>query len=362
MTQKYIGILVSPAVYNGIKDGDTIYEELPFYEETATELQMVPCYFRLKDIDPNVDQLKAIIKQNNGKYKLREVPKPQVIHNRIFTKTNNAKEKIKQLQDRGIFIFNGNNRYSKFEIYDILIKNQELVPHIPETYVCNRENVMYMMGIYRELIIKPNSGSLGFGVIKLTQITDQKWEMSFVQNDSVKRLMFDGLWPKKLKQIASDSKWIVQERIQLASTGERPFDLRVSVQKNGTGRWQVSGIVGKVAEKGSFITNVAQGGACFPLYELLKDLPHLDNEKIINDIELVSIKIAQQLERQIPNLADLGLDIGITSDGKPMFIECNGRDLRVTFRNANMFEVWKKTHATPIRYADYLFRSVILGQ
>ena len=356
MTQKFIGILVSPSVYNGIKDGETYYEELPFYEEAATDLQMVPCYFRLKDINPNEDQLKAIIKQSNGKYKLREVPKPLVIHNRIFTKTNFAKEKIKLLQEKGIFIFNENNRYSKLEIYNILIKNEELVPHIPETCVCTRENVMYMMDKYRELILKPNSGSLGFGIIKLTQLTDQKWEMSYVQNNLLKRLMFKGLWPKKLKQIASDSKWIVQERIQLASSRERPFDLRVSVQKNGTGNWQVSGIVGKVAEKGSFITNVAQGGACYPLFELLVDISQQDKEKKYQDIGNVSIKIAQQLEKEIPNLGDLGLDIGITNEGKPMFIECNGRDLRVTFRNANMLEEWKNTHATPIRYANYLYK------
>jgi len=362
LTQKYIGILVSPAVYNGIKDGETIYEELPFYEEAARELQMVICYFRLKDIDPNEAQLQAIIKQNNGKYKLREVPKPQVIHNRIFTKTNTAKEKIKQLQEVGIFIFNENNRYSKLEIHDILLKNQELIQYMPETLVCNRENVMYMMDKYQELIIKPNSGSLGMGIIKLTQLTEQKWELSYVHEQSMKRMTFTGIWPKKLKQIVSNANWIVQERIQLALSNERPFDMRVSVQKNESGIWQVSGIVGKVAEKGRFITNVAQGGACYPLNELLKELPHLDNEKIHHKVELFSIKIAQLLDREIPNLADLGLDIGITMEGKPMFIECNGRDLRVTFRNANMFEIWKRTHTTPIRYADYLFRSVLPDQ
>lgn len=359
MTQKYIGILVTPSVYNGISDGETSYEELPFYEEAATELQMVPCYFRLKDIDPNKDQLKAIIKQNNGKYKLKEVPKPVVIHNRIFTKTNFAKEKIKQLQETGILIFNENNRYTKLEIHDILLKDQELIPHIPETRVCNKENVMFMMEKYQELIFKPNSGSLGFGIIKLTQITDQKWEMSFVQNDLVKSVMFSNLWPKKLKQVASDSKWIVQERIQLASSRERPFDLRVSVQKNGTGNWQVSGIVGKVADKGSFITNVAQGGACYPLNELLKDLPHLNYQQVNRDIEHLSLKVVEQIENNIPHLADLGLDIAITNEGKPMFIECNGRDLRVTFRNANMFEEWKQTHITPMKYAEYLYKTIL---
>ena len=136
------------------------------------------------------------------------------------------------------------------------------------------------------------------------------------------------------------------------------FDTRVSVQKNGSGEWQVSGIVGKIAKKGSFLTNLAQGGTCYPLKELLKDLPHLDNQPVHKEIEQFAIKAVQQLESEIPNLADLGLDIGITNEGIPMFIECNGRDLRFTFRNAMMLEEWKTTHATPIRYANYLYNTI----
>ena len=91
---------------------------------------------------------------------------------------------------------------------------------------------------------------------------------------------------------------------------------------------------------------------------MLKDLPHLDKQKVYKEIEQLSISVVQQLESEIPNLADLGLDIGITNEGIPMFIECNGRDLRITFRDAKMLEEWKMTHATPIKYANYLYKTI----
>jgi hypothetical protein len=67
--------------------------------------------------------------------------------------------------------------------------------------------------------------------------------------------------------------------------------------------------------------------------------------------------IAKELEEHFPNLADMGLDIGITSDGFPMFIECNARDLRTGFRNADMHSAWKESYKTPIAYGKYLLET-----
>ena len=189
-------------------------------------------------------------------------------------------------------------------------------------------------------------------------MNDQKWEFSYYLKESLIKERFSNSWPVTLQSLISNPNIIIQQRIPLAMSKGGAFDTRVSVQKNGSGGWQVSGIVGKVAKKGSFLTNVAQGGICYPLKELMKDLPHLDHQQVHKEIEQLAIKVVQQLESEIPNLADLGLDIGITNEGMPMFIECNGRDLRVTFRNAMMLEEWKMTHVAPIRYANYLSEKI----
>ena len=358
MTHKYVGILLGASVYQGIKRGKTDYENLQFYEEIGKELNIIPCFFRLKDIAPGVNKVKAYVKHNNNKYILTVIPKPYIIHNRIFTNTIQAKQKIKQLQNEGITLFNENNRYPKLSIYEILIKNKELTPYIPETVQAKKTNLIYMMSKYDELIVKPNSGSFGIGIAKLTSMNDQKWEFSYYGKESLIKERFSNSWPVTLQSLISDPNMIIQQRIPLAMSKGSAFDTRVSIQKNGAGEWQVSGIVGKVARKDSFLTNVAQGGVCYPLKELMKDLPHLDHQQVHKEIEQLAIKVVQQLESEIPNLADLGLDIGITNDGIPMFIECNGRDLRYSFRDAKMLEEWQTTYSTPIRYAHYLYTKI----
>ncbi|HZH60013.1 MAG TPA: YheC/YheD family protein [Metabacillus sp.] len=359
MAHRYVGILVSPFVYRGIIRGKTDYENIQFYENIGKKLNLVPCYFRLTDIKPGVAEVKAFIKQNSEEYRLTAIPKPSIIHNRIFTNTKKEKKKIKELQNEGIIIFNENNRYKKLTIHEILSKNNELIPYLPETVRADRTNLIYMMKKHNELILKPNSGSLGVGISKITRINSRNWEFSYYKNRSLIKERFTTKLPVELKDLLSSTDVLIQQRIPLALSKGMPFDTRVSVQKNETGEWQVSGIVGKVAKKGRFITNVAQGGTCFPVEELLKDLPHLNHEKVLTDIELFSLKVVKHLDQEISNLGDLGLDIGITNEGKPMIIECNGRDLRVTFRNAKMLEVWEETFATPMKYANYLYKTRI---
>lgn len=135
----------------------------------------------------------------------------------------------------------------------------------------------------------------------------------------------------------------------------QPFDLRVSVQRGAMGQWQVTGIVAKVASKRCFLTNVAQGGTVYRLEPILiAEYPHLQPKAVIKGIEQFSLQVAEHLGNHLPHMADLGLDVGITIEGFPMLIECNGKDQRYSFREAGMLQEWKATYDNPMAYARYL--------
>jgi glutathione synthase/RimK-type ligase-like ATP-grasp enzyme len=352
LVQNYLGILVSPLLYRGIKRGKKLHS-LSFYEEACLENNVIPCYFQLEDISIDKHQMEAYVKRD-GKYLKVTIPRPMVIHYRGYHYSKSAKTKIKGLQKEGIVFFNEWNRYGKMRVYSILKENEEIKPHIPKTCIFNNENMLEMLDEYRELIIKPNRGSLGRNALKIVQLEKNKWVLHNPKNISAKEEVFsNNLWPEIFTSALS-ARYIIQERIPLAEYQGSPFDIRVSVQKNGDGEWQVTGMVGKVAKSGNFVTNVARGGTCYPLKEILVSLHHLDENQVYEDIKQLSIKIAKQLGESISNFADMGLDIGITEKGFPMFIECNARDLRYSFRNANLLTTWKATYSTPISYGKYL--------
>ncbi|MBP3041245.1 YheC/YheD family protein [Bacillaceae bacterium Marseille-Q3522] len=363
MDRQYIGILVDGLIYSGIKYGISYFERISFYEEACEKFDLIPCFFRLSDIISENEQISTLIKNRNGKYEVKQIPTPSIIHNRGLFFRNKSKEKIRNLQTEGIIVFNDLNRYGKLRVYELLMQNEELIPHLPETVQANRENFISMMERHEELIIKPKSGSLGGGVIKVARTDHNNAVVTY--NDKKSKAVrkqafsFSDEWPKILTKKIMSKHYIIQQRILLATFNGNSFDMRVSVQRNGKGEWQVTGIVGKVAKSGGFVTNVAKGGECKSLVDLLNNNLNLRVDEVYKSVESFSLKAVKELNKEFPNMADVGLDVGITEEGFPMFIECNGRDLRITFRRAGMYDVWKATYATPISYARYLLDSKI---
>ncbi len=188
----------------------------------------------------------------------------------------NQRLKYKTFRSTGIIIFNDWNRYGKWDVHTILMKNEELRPHLPETKRASSVNFIEMMEKHKELIIKPNSGSLGGGVVMVEKKDNERWEVCYNQ----KREAFTNDWPEIIRKKVTNKNYIIQERIPLAEFQGSPFDLRVSVQKNGFGEWQVTGVVGKVAKIGNYVTNVAKGGTCKTLPELLSDCSSLDVNEV----------------------------------------------------------------------------------
>ena len=328
---------------------------LSLYEEAGMLNYVIPCYLRLEDLFPGEPTVLAYVLTTTGEYVKKSIPKPFVIHNRGYHYSKLAKKKIRSLQSEGIIFFNEWNRLEKLQIHEILLTSKEIKPHLPETVIFNKNNIEKMMQRHHELIIKPNRGSLGDKTLKAARLNQNNWVLHFLKNNLMEEEVFSAhQWPELLKEDSTNTKFIVQERIALASYGGSPFDIRVSVQRNGIGDWQITGMVGKVAKLGSFVTNVAKGGTCYPLSEIFAKLSRLNGHQVYQDIERLSLLVAEHLGNHLPNLADIGLDVGITEDGFPMFIECNARDLRYSFRNANLLTTWKATYVTPISYGKYL--------
>src|SRR5690606_5607611 len=105
---------------------------------------------------------------------------------------------------------------------------------------------------------------------------------------------------------------------------------------------------------GKFVTNVAQGGKVYTLDHLLSAMPDADGDQVKDQLVCFALDTARHLSRYLPHIADLGLDVGITRYGYPVFIESNGKDLRYSFAEGNMHEAWKNTYRNPIGYGRYL--------
>src|SRR5690606_12610226 len=107
-----------------------------------------------------------------------------------------------------------------------------------------------------------------------------------------------------LTRLTRGRTYLIQQGIDLARYRRRPYDIRVSVQRGGGGNWQVTGMVGKVAGKGKYLTNVARGGTAVRCEKLFSTsgLPVLYTKLRIRKL---SLSVAEHLSAKLPRLADI---------------------------------------------------------
>lgn len=353
-----VGILLNNKTYRGIPNRATGEESIDNYEEAAAMYGLIPCYLRLQDLNLTTGQCTAFLKKNH-KYVRTAMAIPNVIHNRAIYTDAKAMYTIETLLQQGFIIFNAFNRYGKDEIHKLLNQNATLQPFLPHTKDASISTIADMMTRYNDLILKPCNGSVGRGIMRL-QYVESSWKLTYNRTGSdrkpVTQLLKKGKLPLFLCNHILHSPYLIQERIQLATYKDCPYDLRVTIQRGLNSHWKITGMFAKVALSNTFVTNIAQGGGVFPVENILTNsIGNLQPELLVDQVEQLALRIAHQLERHIPFAADLGMDIGLTSSGYPYFIECNGRDQRYGFRKAKLVETWKSTYRQPMGYARFLF-------
>lgn len=354
MEQKLVGILLNAAMHRGVPRLKTGQESLSNYEEAATAFGVTPCFLKLGDIDTDSGYSAAYIKGPMG-YRSTIIPTPTVIHNRaIYSKDSPG---MRRLLDHVPMVYNACNRYGKDEIHELLEDNTELRDYLPETDI-GFAGLKVMMNRYPDLILKPCRGSIGNGVMRMVRKNSRRWELSYLSQASRRWISVpvdpDAL-PNSLRARFAAMPYLVQERIPLAEIGGRSFDLRVTVQRGWGGDWQVTGMFAKLAAPGGFVSNIARGGeALSSAYALQKAFTGETAANIRMSVGSLSLAIARYLGLSLPGLADIGLDIGVTGDGRIFFIECNGRDQRYGFHKAGLAEFWKDSYRRPIGYARFL--------
>lgn len=351
-----VGILLDSSILRGIPAGKTGQESLACYEIAASSYGLTACYLRLEDVDLITGKCMAYIRKGT-RYQMHHIEIPQVIHNRAMHFSRISHYLIAGLIQRGVYIFNVRNRYGKDEINRLLMRNAELSSHLPESELASLQTIQGMLERHHDLILKPVSSSIGKGIMRVIH-NDGNGKLFMSSAHYQKQNYYPikkGILPPKLYARIREKNYLVQERIPLATYEGRPFDLRVSIQRGSTGCWCVTGMYAKIASLNHFVTNVARGGLALP-YEVLHPLvlPSHSLSAVVDQIHHLTITAAQHLSLTLPHLADLGFDIGLTSQGEIYFIECNGRDQRYGFRKAGMESEWLESYKTPLAYARFL--------
>lgn len=272
-------------------------------------------------------------------WKRHIIPLPHVIYNRIPNRDDEMMPEVQQvikacIKHPYVQLFNP-AFFNKWTLFEWLKKAKLTRRHIPTTRRLTKKLSLKKLLMQHSLLyLKPESGKAGKGIMRLRcQIRKPYPYYLSVQNyrksQTFRHKTIQSL-RKQLTEMIGDESYIVQQGITLARYQNRPFDLRVLVQKNKTGRWSISGVGARIAGNASITTHVPRGGSIEEPYKALNDkFGNTSAKLLLANSKKTALRIARQIEKGAGCiLGEMSMDLGVDTSGHIWFFEANAKPMK----------------------------------
>jgi glutathione synthase/RimK-type ligase-like ATP-grasp enzyme len=359
----FLGILISAAKKEHVLEGyqDNVYIKLTNHMRNLGGLLV---FFTIDDIDWNELLIKGHLIGTDNLYHEVCVPFPRVIYDRCFGSKGRLvgadfREKINEFGLTDIKIYNCMVKLGKLETYELCSKNKDLQKITLPYSEFSFQSLTGFMEKYDSVYIKPDLLYKGEGIIKVSR-NGQYFSLEHHRDKLFTRKSTNDLM--SVIDLMEDfghlsQRYVIQKSISLASFLGNPFDVRVMLQKNGLGEWEVSGVLARVGPENCLITSPRSGGQVIRLSEALSSaFPGQIGRRreIKQNIENYAIKIGLAMEAEYGLIGELGIDMGVDSDGSVWMIEVNGKPLKVSMKRLNSKPVDIKINRYPCLFGAFL--------
>ncbi|SES83037.1 YheC/YheD family protein [Anaerobranca gottschalkii] len=296
---------------------------------------------------PDQIVLLPITKEN---LKKRSFALPQGIYNLCYNNTDKIIKEVEKIVGKNR-VFNRITKFDKWEIYNLLLPTKEIL--LPKTLEFTSANLKYFSEIEDKIILKPKIGSKGEGVILLEKKEDGYYLIDKAFNNPVKFSHIDEI----IHYISILTKgYLIQKFVENKRLGTNFFDIRIYVQKNIWGRWQITGGISRIAVNKSFITNIVKKVVDYtiPLQELYSERVVFE---IIENLTYTSLQVANILEGKFGLLGELAVDYSLGLNDKIYIIEVNGKPMKTLAKRLQSPELYNNLYLRPMEYAYYLTKT-----
>ncbi|MCJ8012921.1 YheC/YheD family protein [Paenibacillus sp. KQZ6P-2] len=233
---------------------------------------------------------------------------------------------------------------NKWYKYVFLKRYGPLARYLPKTRMMSLHSFRALLGKYGHVIVKPVWGSRGRGVIQVSKLGHHKYGIHYENRQKVKRGKKNTY--RYLRKKIGSTPYMVQKRITRPTIDNRPFDMRVIVQrKRHSSHWVVTGKVIKVAGKGYIVSNNTRSKGQLHKFKSgirKSSIRHLSVSDLESKIDKVSIRSAKRLGALFPHHRIYGMDIATNQKGRVAIIETNLYPAMSHFRKLNDRELYNR--------------------
>lgn len=295
-----------------------------------------------------------------GKWKQRLDSFPDVIYDRCrYQPTIRFKQLQRFRKKYPKLLYMNRPIANKWGIYQLLKQQSNIAPHLPATAMLNRtDDIMPFIKQHTSVYTKPINGTGGRGVLRIERIKAGKYRIQG-RNEQRKilkpRLCSIRTLKSYLSRYVNKGNYMIQQGIDITLMKNRVHDYRVLVQKDSQGEWKLTGGAARIGKAGSVTSNLHGGGSAIAMESLLeKRYGNIKTEKIMQEVEEISISIAYVLEKRYKALCELALDLAIDPQGHIWLLETNPKPSREVFARIGKLSTYQTAIQRPIEYALFL--------
>jgi glutathione synthase/RimK-type ligase-like ATP-grasp enzyme len=300
--------------------------------EACKQQSSIIYFFTHEDIQSQSESIKGWHYTGN-KWSRSRFPVPNVIYNRLTSRKlenrANVQQFVKYARSRYNVVFFNEKYLNKTEVFNALNKEPELHAYLPESYLLrNFHQLKSMFRKYDVVFLKPTCGSLGKGIIRIQRNSNQTYTCYFNGMNGYRTQWFVSL--EKLYNAiygkVKKSNFQIQRGLKLLTVNGRPVDFRALVQRGETGQWGITSIVARIAATNQFVSNQARGGTISTVQAALSRTGTSAASGGLTKLRRAAVQIAEGIEAQLTgHFAELGIDLGIDSQGRVWLIEVNSK-------------------------------------
>ncbi|WP_433943876.1 YheC/YheD family protein [Paenibacillus sp. SN-8-1] len=302
-----------------------------------------------------------------GKWINVSFPVPDIIYDRVSYRDPRqlqlTRQKLAHITEAGHqFQYLARGLSGKWNVYQSLKRRKIFLPYLPKTakYKDSRQLARWLHQHDNEVFLKPHSGTHGKMTLHIRLVNEDQHLMLTGRDRN------NALFQKHFHEWETGAAWvdrfigerafIIQPYLQLTDSDGRPFDVRVLMQKNESGRWSLTGMAVRLGEKDSVTSNLHGGGTAVEAGRFLTlEFGESAAEMIFGTIRRLSAEIPEYLESCFGRLAELGIDFGIDRKGRVWIIEVNSKPGRSAFFQIGDQMSARKSVENPVMYARYLW-------
>lgn len=317
--------LVNKKVIVGVYDAKTsplktYKDRIPSLELEAQRQGAELFYFTDKDILLSQKKITATY-LNGDEQKKKTIDYPDVVYNiwadRFIEQSKTQYELRKEIP------FLCHSFGDKIEVPQKLLRIPELATLIiPFVGVTSIEKVENFLKENKKGVLKPYKAARGEDIFFIEKLSKNSYLLNHHGEEITLTKEVFLTW---VEEALIPRGYILQKYIRCETKDNKPFDMRVLMQKNGCGQWNTRLIYPRVG-KGDSIVSTTNEKEKWDIFELLEYEYGAQALDIYKYIERLSHQIAKAIDNEYGGaIEEQGLDIAIDNDGDIWMYESNNK-------------------------------------